>query len=142
VAWTYSGNPASSPKDEVRFLSGDTVATDPLVSDEEIAWAISKFTSTQIAAAACCNAIAAKFTRQCDTTNASLSISASQRAAAFLDLAKRLDPNGLADLSSLSPYPYFGGLSHAEKDTLSQDVDAVQPNFKIGQDDFPGTGEV
>jgi hypothetical protein len=141
VAWTYSGDPASSPKDETRFLSGDTISTDPLVSDEEIAWAIAKFTSTQIAAAACCRSIAAKFARQADTTNASLSISASQRSKAFLDLAKKLDPSGLSDSSPGEPYPYFGGLSHAEKDTLSQDVDAVQPNFKIGQDDFPGTGE-
>lgn len=141
MTWTYSGNPASSTLDEVRFLSGDTLTTDQLVTNEEIAWALTKFTNPQIAAAACCRSIAAKFARQCDTKNASLSISASQRATAFLDLAKKLDPLGLSDSSPGEPYPYFGGLSHAEKDTLSQDVDAVQPSFKLGQDDFPGTGE-
>ena len=32
--WTYSGNPAASDKDAVRFLVGDTNTSDQLVSDE------------------------------------------------------------------------------------------------------------
>lgn len=36
MAWTYSGNPGTSPRDEVRFLLGDTTNTKQSLTDEEI----------------------------------------------------------------------------------------------------------
>ena len=35
-ACSYSGDPSSSPRDEVRFLIGDTTPDDPLLSDPEL----------------------------------------------------------------------------------------------------------
>ena len=36
MTWSYSGNPASSNLDEIRFLIQDTDTTDQLLSNEEI----------------------------------------------------------------------------------------------------------
>src|SRR5690606_19557669 len=41
--FTYSGDPATSDKDEVRFLLQDTDASLPLLQDEEIAWLIAEW---------------------------------------------------------------------------------------------------
>jgi len=40
MTWTYSGNPANSSSDAVRFLIGDTDTTDQLISNEEIAYLV------------------------------------------------------------------------------------------------------
>lgn len=40
--WTYSGNPASSNRDECRFLIGDTNEHAPIMQDEEIDYLISE----------------------------------------------------------------------------------------------------
>lgn len=43
VTWNYSGNPAASDLDRVRFLARDTIQTDPLtLQDEEWAWLITE----------------------------------------------------------------------------------------------------
>lgn len=39
--WSYSGNPANSPLDEVRFLLGDTRQTSQSLSDDEILYLLS-----------------------------------------------------------------------------------------------------
>lgn len=38
--FSYSGDPMSSPKDQVRFLIGDTEADDMILTDAEIEWCI------------------------------------------------------------------------------------------------------
>lgn len=42
MAWTYSGDPANSPRDEIRFLVGDTKETPQSLTDDEIAYLLSK----------------------------------------------------------------------------------------------------
>lgn len=36
MSWSYSGNPANSDLDALRFMLKDTVESDPLLTDEEI----------------------------------------------------------------------------------------------------------
>jgi triphosphoribosyl-dephospho-CoA synthetase len=48
MTWSYSGNPASSDKDLYRFRIGDTVATDPVLSDEEILFVLTESTNQNI----------------------------------------------------------------------------------------------
>lgn len=43
MSWTYSGDPANSQVDECRFLLGDTVATEPIMQDEEIQYIIDTY---------------------------------------------------------------------------------------------------
>jgi hypothetical protein len=64
MTWTYGADPAASTTDAVRFLVGDTVLDDPLIQDEEIAWAIAENANIYAAAAQVAESIAAYFARQ------------------------------------------------------------------------------
>lgn len=94
MAWSYSGDPSTSPKDEVRFLIGDTSEDDPLLQDEEIAYLLDQCGGSALAAAvAACEGIVAKLSREADLRSGATSISASQRhahyAALLTDLRRR-----------------------------------------------------
>lgn len=47
MSWTYSGDPATSPLDEARFLIGDTDKNAPIMQDEEIKYLIKKYGKNQ-----------------------------------------------------------------------------------------------
>jgi hypothetical protein len=68
VTFTYGGDPAASPLEEIRFLVGDTDSTRPLLSDEEIDYVIAKwdplYGSTTLNAAVCCEVIAGHYARE------------------------------------------------------------------------------
>ena len=40
MSWSYSGNPASGTRDELRFLLGDTNESEPMMQDEELDYLI------------------------------------------------------------------------------------------------------
>jgi hypothetical protein len=130
MSWSYSGNPSTSDKDAVRYLSGDTDTTDQLATDEEILWVLTQYPDVYTAAAIVCESIAAKLGTQVDKSIGSLSVSASQRAAAFRKQATTLRLN-----SNASAEVFVGGLSISAKQTLNEDTDAVQPSFRFNQDD-------
>jgi len=60
MAWTYSGDPAASDLDMVRFLIGDTDTADQQLFDAEIN-ALLASNSVIGAAVQCCQTIAAKY---------------------------------------------------------------------------------
>lgn len=134
LAWTYSGNPKTSPGDEIRFLIGDTVPDDPLLQDEEIGYAYLEESNVIEAAISCALAIAAKFSRQADRDNGKLKVSLSQRAKAYHDLADKLRLK-----MGVLATPYAGGLTISEKQTLGQNTDATQSAFSRGQMNNKGT---
>ena len=43
MSWNYSGNPASSQLDEMRFIIGDTNQAEPIMQDEEIQYLIAEY---------------------------------------------------------------------------------------------------
>jgi hypothetical protein len=136
MTWTYlNGDPATSDRNKVRFLVGDTDEDDQLLQDEEIDWLLTTQSDPDQAAVLAAEAIAAKFAREADTTNEGLSISKSQRSKSYRDLVKVL-----ASRVSTRAEISVGGLVISEKEALDDDTDAVQPAFTRGQDDFPGTG--
>lgn len=134
MSWTYSGDPASSSRDAARFLAGDTLTTDQLAQDAEFDWAILQQPNVYLAAALVLDALAARYARDVDKRIGSLSVSASQRAAAFRARAAELraDPGALGTAEV-----FVGGISQTGKQTLDSNTDAVQPSFRIGQDDDP-----
>jgi hypothetical protein len=107
VTWSYSGNPASSDTDAVRFLVGDTDTTDQLISNEEINYTLSVYNEPAFAAIAAARSIAAKFARQSDQSRSvgdlSLSESFSQKSQQYQHLADHL--SGLANSAALPPIP-------------------------------------
>lgn len=132
MAWTYSGDPATSPKDATRFLVGDIDTADQVFSDEEIAYTLSRSGSPEAAAASLARAAHARYTRLVDKSVGDLSISYSQRAAAFLTLAQSLEAN-----MSRTNFPriFVGGTSIAGKTTQRQDTDWDRPATEFGQFD-------
>lgn len=92
MSWSYSGNPADSTLDKIRFLIGDTDTTDQLLNDEEITYLITESGgSIYQAAHDAAYAIASKFTRMASSTSVGdMSISYSDRGSSYYILAKEM----------------------------------------------------
>ncbi len=136
MTWTYSGNPAGSALDKVRFLCGDTNLDWQLLQDEEINYILAIYTDTTLAAAEACDAIAAKLSRDVDTTNLELSVRASQRAEAYVRRA-----NELRAKVGRAATIFVGGRSPSDKDSAAEDTSRTQPAFKIGMHDYRSDDE-
>jgi len=92
MAFTYGGDPSASDLAAIRFLIGDTDSDDQLLQDSEINWIHSEAgNSVYQAAHDCCYTIASKFSRLATSKSVGdLSLSYSDRAKAFFELAERL----------------------------------------------------
>lgn len=92
MAWTYTGDPANSDRDAIRFLIGDTDASDPLLDDAEIDYLhAAAGASVYQGAHDACHALAAKFTRMATSKSVGdLSVTFQDRAAAYLSLSEQI----------------------------------------------------
>lgn len=90
MAWTYSGDPASSAKDLVRFLCGDTDSNMPLLTDEEIQYLLSVESNVRKAAQAACERILAILAKEVDYAIGPEKVQASQRLANYKSLLQAL----------------------------------------------------
>ena len=134
MSWTYSGNPANSNTDAVRFLIGDTDCDDKLMLDEEIAHLLATHVDVGMSASKACERIAAKFARKFDTKAGQVSKSLSVVMDHYLTLAKRLaqESNKLVSF-------YVGGISKDEKTSDRSDTDLPRFNIRLGIHDNPNT---
>jgi hypothetical protein len=129
MSWTYSGDPATSTRDEIRFLIGDTDSTqDWTMSDEEVNYIATQSTNTLLCAAIGAENVASKFARLAQSKSVGdLSVTWGDRRDSFTKLALNLRAR-----ASLKVVPiYVGGLSRAEKAAVDADTDRVQPAFKV-----------
>lgn len=127
MSWNYGGDPSASDKDYVRFLIGDTIPADELLQDEEINAVLVVQPNVYLASAICCEAIAGKFSRLADTTVGKTSLSYSQKAKAYLELAKRLRIQYRLQFKAV---PYAGGISKNDKKIDEDNSDRVKPFFE------------
>jgi len=97
MTFAYTNDPADVPVDRVRFLLGDTIAADALLSNEEIQWALDEVDGDAYAATVdLCQGLAARFTRMATSKSVGeLSLSYQDRAAGFLALGDRIRTQGL-----------------------------------------------
>ena len=112
--------------DKVRFYLGDTDSTDPLLQDEEILFALSEYGGPRLAAAACCDSLAAKNARLADLAEGQLRISYSQRYKQFLEMAAVLRSR-----AAVLAVPSAGGISISDKEAAEGDTDRVSPSFTV-----------
>lgn len=134
MAWSYSGNPASSSKDAIRFLIGDTRSDDSLVQDEEIAWALTQHSSIYAAAALVAESIASYFATQATSVIIGpIREDYGQRAKDYTAKAKDLR-NKATERGTINFF--CGGISVSDKETSEADTDLVQPIFKKEMDDI------
>lgn len=148
--WNYTASPFPVPwpwqagvqapqgcLDTVRFLIGDTNASDPQLQDGEVEGLLAQNNgSAYQAAIEGCRALAGYFARQADKSIGDLHILASNRWKAYLLLVKDLE---IQSLRHDCPVPYAGGISKADKEIDQDDDDIVTPAFAKGMMDDPGT---
>ena len=123
MAWSYSGNPLDNPKDQVRFLVGDTDITDPLLQDGEIIYLLNQYGAPLNAAIQATEALLAKFSRMVDESVGSVRISFSQRVKQMIDLRTTL----IARLASTDITPYAGGISISDMIQVASNTDRPRP---------------
>lgn len=91
MTWTYSGDPSNSPKDEIRYVVGDTKEDDPLLTDEEIVYTLLKNqNSIPLAAARCCDAILATLAREIESTVGPIKVLNQQKFEHYQQIRKMI----------------------------------------------------
>lgn len=120
MAWTYSGNPQTSPRDRLRFELGDTDAADPLISDEEADYCLQSESKFIGALAKAAEAIASRFARELTTKVGPLTLEHTQRAELWANRAADLRRKaGSANAPSINSgskgNPYFSAGMHDNK---------------------------
>jgi hypothetical protein len=139
VTWTYSGNPANSQLDEVRFLVGDTDEADPLASDEEINYALATwlpiYGTKHYVASVVAEQIAGKFARETSYSADGVSVNLSELQQKFMQRAVQLRAQhhsllvgGSPDVGGISPY------EHLEPDIKPLDFGTgMHDNYEAGR---------
>ena len=136
MSWSYSGNPALSTLDKVRWLVGDTDTTDQQLSNEEINAALADASDNPYAAAVICTrALISRYSRLVTKSVGDLSISYGDMAKNYRSLLGDLNQQATLQLCT----PYAGGISVADKEIDEGDSDMVKPFFKRGMHDDTGT---
>lgn len=122
MAFTYSGDPADSDLDAVRFLIQDITTPNELLQDAEINFLLAQEVNFYMAAAAAAMNISGrtKNTKTKKVGDLTLTFGAEQWAA----LAEWLRGRG-----SGYKVPTAGGLSKDDKLTLEENSDVVEPDF-------------
>lgn len=135
MSFSYSGDPATSDLDAVRFLIGDKVEANCLVQDQEIDYALAQESSVRLAAANIAEAIAAKATQEVSWVRGRVEYRPGEMADRYYKLAKMLrdQETGLGSYGIDSAYA--GGISVTTVDANQQDADTVQPRFTRNQFD-------
>lgn len=131
-SWSYSGDPSSSNKDAVRFIVSDTNVNDQLVSDEEIAWAITTYGTNALAAARIARSLAFKYASDTEKSIGDLKIKLSDRFKHYEALAQKLEDDATKGVD-LRPNFFVGGTSIDDKIAREQDADRPSPDFYRGQ---------
>jgi len=132
MSWTYSGDPAKSSRDWIRWRLGDTDSSAKLQTDAEIDAALTTWGTKELAAAQIARTVAAGYSRKVDTTMGKLRIAHSQRVKYWDDLAQTL----MAESEMTGVAPWAGGISEASKESFEADTDRVDPAFVIGIHDM------
>lgn len=132
MAWTYSGDPSSSDRDQVRFIIQDTDSDDQLLQDEELDYLLTEEGNVTSASIRAAEILMAKFSRMCDEKVGQVSVSYSQKAEQYKRLVDQLKRR--AAIKNVTPFA--GGISESQKETEERDSDRVNPSFTMEMDDF------
>lgn len=132
MTWTYTLDPLNVPRDAVRLFVGDTDSTKQLLQDEEIAWFLNQRGGRPIQAAIlACEALATKYAGQVDVTLGKMSLSNSQRSAAYKGRAEELRTR----LGGSAVRMLVGGTSYMQRCVARSNRDTIQPVTEVGGED-------
>ena len=136
---TYTGDPSSSTKDAVRFLCQDTDVTTAGVvrlQDEEINWVLTQQSNVFLAAAECCDVIAAYWAKIQNTRIGPLNIQRGQAPVFYQALAESL--RRLAARWS-APVAVFYPVNDPNYQNTNCGNGGPQHIFTVGIDDYPAS---
>ena len=120
---------ATGRRNSVRFLVGDTDPNDVQILDDEIAFALAQNSDSIYAAAAfCCRALAAKYSRRVDTElDGALSATYSDIYEHYISLAETLEAESKKS-SGLGISA--GGITKSSIKVVRSDDDRISPSFR------------
>lgn len=130
MAFSYSFDPSSSPKDEVRFILQDTDKNDPLFQDGEILYFLNQYNqSVLLSAIRAVEVLATRFARLADESVGQIHISYSQKYKQYLEMKKELRDR----LSTEDTSFFCGSIDRADKQLNQRNRALVQPKFRKNQ---------
>lgn len=146
MSFSYSGDPAASDLDEVRYRLGDTDSSNPLLTDEEIQFQIDtwkdKYNSNTWVAAECAETLVAKFAREITYSADGVSVGGNELQDKFTALATTLR-NQYNRSQTYGP-PDAGGINAGEEfDPSIKPLSfskGMHDNRRAGQQEYGGDG--
>lgn len=132
--YSYSGDPASSPTDAVRFWVSDRGPDVWQISNQEIDYTLTQYTNPLLAAAAIANEFAMKWALACDKAVGDLRLAYSQRSKMYQSLAKQLKQEG----EQQGPQLFSGGTNLSEMCANAGNANINPQPFTQYQFDIPG----
>lgn len=123
--YSYSGDPARSPEDGVRFLIGDTDKHHFILTDAEITYAVKQTNSLNQAALQCCYAILKKLAPRPNETVGPVSV---DNAAVIANIKASIAAIKYA-IATSTVVPFAGGISETDKQGNQTAADVVQPTY-------------
>lgn len=129
MSWSYDPTLATD-RDKIRRLIGDVITGQQLLSNEEITAALAQESTVTLAAALCCEWLAAQYAREVDVQIGSGSSNAeglkklSQRCGQYRTMAKSLRQRG-ASLAVPS-----AAITNSDKEVLTGNTDWIKPDFE------------
>lgn len=133
MAFSYSGDPASSPRDYVRFLIADVNASAPLFQDAEVDAVLATASTPDWAAIDLIDAAIARYSFTPDRVIDGLSVKWGVVVDSLVKLRDRLSARAAANSLSGAGAFYAGGLSQVETQQDREDTDLRRPKFERDQ---------
>ncbi len=140
MSWSYSGDPSSSAKDEIRFLTRDTDVARPwTLQDEEINYTVGLYSAAPpvigqnfFAAAVCADAIVAALIRLMALTKSVGDLHLSVNPSILAEF--KMTAQHLWSRANVQGVPvYSGGQTWSDKALDYSDTDKVQNGVKVDQ---------
>ena len=141
MTWTYDPAAlATTALYQLRWLIGDTLVKDPQLQDEELIWALTQRTNVYGAAADACNSLAARMSREADSTQGPAHTLYSSRARSYRAAAGTFEVKAMARSAGL---PYGGQMNVTDYEQMRRDPGRIGGQFAIGMtDNFLPVGPV
>jgi len=130
MAFTWTGDPAASDIEAVRWEINDIDSTNAKFQDAEIQYALDQEYSVFSASARCCETLQAKYSDAATRTMGPLKVDMNNLAAMYATKARNLRRRAVAFAT-----PYVGGISKTRETTYEDDSDLIQPVFEEGMMD-------
>ena len=130
MAFTWTGDPAASVVEAIRWEIHDVDSAKAKFQDAEIEYAYAEEHSVLNAAARLCEQLQVRYCDTASRTMGPLRVDMNRLADLYAAKAKALRKRAVTFAE-----PYVGGISETKKDTFEDDSDLIQPAFKKGMHD-------